>query len=91
MAQSVVREAEREDMSQKDMSQEDTTREETAQKDEAPRRAVKKYSLMGEFFLFLKHEKKWWLGPFIGILLVLGLVLTLTQGSVVAPFIYTLF
>jgi len=50
---------------------------------------------MGEFFKqfweFLKVRKKWWLGPIIGMLLFLGALLVLTQGSAVAPFIYTLF
>ncbi|MEM8963631.1 MAG: DUF5989 family protein [Acidobacteriota bacterium] len=44
-----------------------------------------------QFWEFLKVRKKWWLGPIIGMLLLLGLLLVLTQGSVVAPFIYTLF
>ncbi len=47
--------------------------------------------LAREFWLFLRVRKKWWLAP---ILLVLGLVSLLilgTQGSVIAPFIYTLF
>ncbi len=44
-----------------------------------------------QFWEFLKVRKKWWLGPIIGMLLVLGLLLVMTQGSAVAPFIYTLF
>ncbi len=44
-----------------------------------------------QFWEFLKVRKKWWLGPIIGMLLFLGLLLVLTQGSAVAPFIYTLF
>lgn len=40
---------------------------------------------------FLRIRKKWWLGPIIGMLLLLGLLLVLTQGSAIAPFIYTLF
>jgi hypothetical protein len=44
-----------------------------------------------QFWEFLKVRKKWWLGPIIGMLLLLGLLLVLTQGSAVAPFIYTLF
>ena len=50
---------------------------------------------MGEFFKqfweFLKIRKKWWLGPIVFMLLMLGVLLFLTQGSAVAPFIYTLF
>ncbi len=48
-------------------------------------------SLLKEFLLFLKERKKWWLAPIILILGLLGLLIVLTQGSVVAPFIYTLF
>ena len=44
-----------------------------------------------QFWEFLRVRKKWWLGPIIGMLLFLGLLLMLTQGSAVAPFIYTLF
>ena len=40
---------------------------------------------------FLRVRKKWWLGPIVLMLLLLGMLLVLTQGSAVAPFIYTLF
>ena len=50
-----------------------------------------KLSILREFWSFLRVRKKWWLAP-IGILLVtLGLVLVLTEGSALAPFIYSLF
>lgn len=44
-----------------------------------------------ELGLFLHARKKLWLAPIIGVLLVLGGLLLLAQGSVVAPFIYTIF
>ena len=44
-----------------------------------------------QFWEFLRIRKKWWLGPIIGMLLLLGALLVLTQGSALAPFIYTLF
>ena len=44
-----------------------------------------------ELFNFLKQRKKLWLGPIIIVMLILGGLLILAQGSVVAPFIYTLF
>ncbi len=44
-----------------------------------------------ELWLFLKIRKKLWLAPIIIIMLILGGLLILAQGSVVAPFIYTLF
>ena len=47
--------------------------------------------LMTEVWLFLKERKKFWLLPIIAALGLVGSLLVLTQGSVVAPFIYTLF
>ena len=44
-----------------------------------------------ELFTFLNSRKKLWLAPIIILLLILGGLLVLAQGSVVAPFIYTLF
>ena len=44
-----------------------------------------------ELWAFLKYRKKLWLLPVIVIMLVLGGILILAQGSIVAPFIYTLF
>lgn len=50
-----------------------------------------KLALMVEFWAFLRHRKKWWLGPIVVILVLLGALLVLTETSAVAPFIYTLF
>lgn len=44
-----------------------------------------------ELWAFLRIRKKLWLAPIIMVILLLGLLLILAQGSVVAPFIYTLF
>ena len=44
-----------------------------------------------EFFNFLRSRKKLWLTPLIIILVIIGGLLILAQGSVIAPFIYTLF
>ncbi len=44
-----------------------------------------------ELWDFLRARKKLWLLPIIVIMLVLGGLLVLAQGSVIAPFIYTLF
>jgi hypothetical protein len=44
-----------------------------------------------EFFQFLRARKKYWLLPVILMLLVFGGLIVLTKGSVVAPFVYTLF
>jgi hypothetical protein len=48
-------------------------------------------SILREFWSFLRVRKKWWLAPIVLMLLLLGLVLVLSEGSAVAPFIYTLF
>ena len=47
--------------------------------------------LIKEFMMFLKERKKWWLTPIIGVLVLLGALIFFSQGSAVAPFIYTLF
>jgi hypothetical protein len=50
---------------------------------------------MGEFVIelwaFMKERKKFWLLPIVIVLLLFGTLIVLTQGSAVAPFIYTLF
>ena len=40
---------------------------------------------------FMRERKKFWLAPIIIVLLLLGVLIVLSQGSAVAPFIYTLF
>jgi Family of unknown function (DUF5989) len=47
--------------------------------------------LVMELWGFMKERKKFWLLPIITVLLLLGSLIVLTQGSAVAPFIYTLF
>ncbi len=47
--------------------------------------------LIKDLWSFMRVRKKFWLAPIILILLLLGALLVLTQGSAVAPFIYTLF
>ena len=44
-----------------------------------------------ELWRFLNYRKKYWLLPIIVILMLFGGLLVLTQGTAVAPFIYTLF
>ena len=48
-------------------------------------------SFLAEFFAFMRVRKKYWLAPILLVMLLLGGLLVLTQGSAVAPFIYTLF
>jgi hypothetical protein len=47
--------------------------------------------LLKDLWGFMKERKKFWLAPIIAVLLLLGALLVLAQGSAVAPFIYTLF
>jgi hypothetical protein len=48
-------------------------------------------SLMGEMWSYMKVRKKWWLLPLLLILIMVGALLVFAQGSVLAPFIYTIF
>ena len=48
-------------------------------------------SLLSEFWTFLSVRKKWWLAPIVVMLVLLGTLIFFTQGSAVAPFIYTIF
>jgi hypothetical protein len=48
-------------------------------------------NLIIELWEFLRVRKKLWLAPIIIVMLILGGLLVLANGSVVAPFIYTLF
>ena len=50
-----------------------------------------KFLILKEFVEFLKKRKKWWLMPIMAFLVLLGFMVFISQGSVVAPFIYTLF
>ena len=48
-------------------------------------------SLLKELFIFVLERKKFWLLPIIVTLAIFGLLIVLSQGSSVAPFIYTIF
>ena len=48
-------------------------------------------SFLNEFFEFLKVRKKYWLLPILLVLVLFGALIVLSQGSAVAPFIYTIF
>lgn len=47
--------------------------------------------LLKDLWAFMRERKKYWLAPIIVIMLLLGTLIVLSQGSVIAPFIYTLF
>ena len=48
-------------------------------------------SVLAELLRFLKTRKKYWLMPIVLVMLTIGALLLFAQGSVLAPFIYTLF
>lgn len=50
-----------------------------------------KFGIAGELMSFLWQRKLWWMIPSITVLLLFGLLIILTEGSALAPFIYTLF
>jgi len=50
-----------------------------------------KLSIVKEFWQFLLARKKWWIAPIVIFLALLGALVFFSQGSAVAPFIYTLF
>jgi hypothetical protein len=55
------------------------------------KRVFAKLGIMGELLSFLWERKLWWMMPMIFMLLLFGLLIVFTQGTAVAPFIYTLF
>ncbi|MCP5348428.1 MAG: DUF5989 family protein [Gammaproteobacteria bacterium] len=49
------------------------------------------FELLKDIWGFARERKKFWLLPIIIILLLLGAIIVVSQGSAIAPFIYTLF
>ena len=54
-------------------------------------KAILMFGFLSEFWDFLKERKKYWLFPIVIVLAFFGVLIVLSQGSVVAPFIYTIF
>ena len=54
-------------------------------------RISRKFTLLKEFWTFIKERKLWWMTPIILILALLGIFIVLTEKSVVLPFIYAVF
>ena len=52
---------------------------------------MSKLAILAELWQFLKVRKKWWLGPIILFLILLGFLIIFTEGSALAPFIYAIF
>jgi hypothetical protein len=54
-------------------------------------RLMSQAGITRELWTFLKVRRKWWLLPIILVMLLVGMLLVFAQGSVLAPFIYTVF
>ena len=52
---------------------------------------MSKLSIFSELWAFMRVRKKWWLAPIMIMLILLSTLIVLTQGTAIAPFIYTLF
>jgi hypothetical protein len=52
---------------------------------------VAQHGLLSEIWAFMKERKKFWLLPIFIVLISVGALLVFAQGSVIAPFIYTIF
>ena len=52
---------------------------------------MSKVKVLKELWQFLRVRKKYWIAPIVVVLLLLSVLIVLTQGSALAPFIYTLF
>ena len=48
-------------------------------------------SFLKELWAFMRARKKYWLIPILVMMVILGALIVMAQGSIVAPFIYTLF
>jgi hypothetical protein len=52
---------------------------------------ARRSGLLHELWMFMRVRKKWWLVPLILLMVMIGVLLIFAQGSVLAPFIYTIF
>jgi len=50
-----------------------------------------KLSIFAEIWILMKEHKKWWIGPIIVLLVMIGIVIVFAESSAIAPFIYTIF
>ena len=55
------------------------------------KRVSNRLDIMRELLQFFWERKLWWMIPLVVVILLLGLVIVFTQGTAVAPFVYTLF
>lgn len=50
-----------------------------------------KIALLKELWLFMRYRKKYWLGPILVVLVLLGVIVAFAETSALAPFLYPLF
>jgi hypothetical protein len=55
------------------------------------RRVGERLAVFAELWAYMRDRKKFWIGPILLVLLLLGAFIVLTEGSAIAPFIYALF
>ena len=48
-------------------------------------------SIFSDLWTFMRVRKKWWLGPILFTMILLSVLIVITEGSAVAPFLYALF
>jgi hypothetical protein len=52
---------------------------------------LSRFGIFAELWDFMRVRKKWWIGPILFVMLMLSVLIVVTEGSAVAPFIYALF
>jgi hypothetical protein len=52
---------------------------------------LSRFGIFGELWDFMRVRKKWWIGPILFVMLLFSVLIVVTEGSAVAPFIYALF
>ena len=52
---------------------------------------MSRIGIVGELWMFMRERKTWWLLPVIALMLLVGFLMVVAQGSALAPFIYTIF
>ncbi|MFC1748553.1 DUF5989 family protein [Pseudomonadota bacterium] len=58
---------------------------------ESVKKMKRRVGLLAELWGFMMERKKWWLGPILIVLTLMGLLIVFAETSAVAPFVYTLF
>tara|TARA_Y100000588_G_scaffold394055_1_gene512554 strand:+ start:4189 stop:4368 length:180 start_codon:yes stop_codon:yes gene_type:complete len=54
-------------------------------------RVVARLGIIGELLIFFWERKLWWMIPMVLVLMMFGVLIVFTQGTALAPFVYTLF